>query len=187
MQTSASFTVAVTGLGASLVAVALLTVAAPETSARSRKVSPTEFAGTWKHVGSMKERRARRRAVDGVVQGLPVVMRGRARRRLAARTTPPRLLKFKATAKRIVLMDGSQKITLRFGAKPVQVKRNGNQGTVKARFKAGRLVVVMKGGGGKVVTKYKLSRDRKRLRLTIRLKARPLPTPLVYKATYRRK
>ncbi len=173
--------------GRLLVAAAALTLAAPLASARAKKVSPADFTGTWKHAGSMKEKRARRRAIDGVVQTLPVVMRGRARRQLAARTTPPSELKLKVTGDRIVLTVGGHTVVLRFGAKPITVKQKGEEGTVKARFKAGRIVVVSKGGGGRIVTRYRLLRDGKRFRMKVRIKASPLRVPLVFKATYQRK
>jgi hypothetical protein len=154
------------------------------------QASPTDaiaFTGVWQLVNDAGETRKRLQAIESVVAEMSVFVRGTARERLLERTAPPGELRLVVQGDRLDLSRGDGKLSLRFGAKPKTVGKNGKRGTVSARYADGRIVVASEGEGGKVVNTYSLSPDGKRLVMSVRMTGKKLPAPLAFQSSYARR
>lgn len=164
-----------------------LPVAATGVEARVATPGSADFSGVWTHTGDSKEEEQRRKAIEAAIRDMPFFVRGTARDRLMQRTTSAPELKLSVEGDCLELSRGSDKITLRFGAEPVSIERDGRRGKMSARFDGQRIIVVSEGENGKRATTYSLSPDRQRLTLSVRMSGERLPEPLSFQATYQRK
>jgi hypothetical protein len=164
-----------------------LAIAATLVEAKDAPPGRDTFAGSWVHAGDSKEAEQRRQAIEAGTKDMAPFIRGTARERLDKQTTPPPELRLEVEGDRFDISRDSNTVSLRFGAKPITMDRNGKQGKVSVRFVDEQIVVVSEGENGKRVTKYALSRDRKRLTMSVRMTGERLAGPLVFQSTYRRK
>lgn len=170
---------------ASVILVILLS-AAPSARAADSPTEREEFSGTWHYAGDAAEKQQRSETIEKATEDVPGLFRGKARRRLAERTAPVRELGLIVEDDTVEIAGDDGKLSLRFGAEPIEVERDGRRGRASVRFDSGRIVFVMEGDKGKRQTTYELSPDRKKLTLSVRVTAKRLSAPLVFPLTYRR-
>ncbi len=167
--------------------VAMVIFISPQTDAQEPLSERETFTGTWVNAENVEEEEKRQRAIKKLTNDMPGIMRRIAKKRLDERTTPPKEIGIKVVEDRVEFMLDNNTISLQFGAKPITVKRNGNQGKVSARFDDGKIVVTSVGNNGKRTTTYTLSEDMETLTRSLHMKGDRLPRALVCQATYRQK
>ncbi|MGF1580716.1 MAG: hypothetical protein ACFCD0_15245 [Gemmataceae bacterium] len=144
----------------------------------------TVFTGTWYHQGDANERARRYEAIDRVTEGLNILIRGRARQKLRAETTPPQAITLTDKGNQVTIDMRGRRVTLTTDGKPIRVNSDRGSATIRALRQKGQLVVVAQGENGAQTTVYRLSDDRLRLTLDISISGKKLRQPLRYQATY---
>ena len=148
--------------------------------------SPSTFDGVWRHAPGPEETRRRQASIEAATEDLSIFMRGKARDRLDERTTPPRVLQLQVRDDRVELSRDGKSVSLRVGAKPVTVERNGQRAILSVRLDRAQLVLHSKGERGERTTTYALSPDGRGLTMSVRMTSERLGAPLEYRSTYRR-
>jgi hypothetical protein len=171
----------------SFAVVLIVAVATGLAEANDSTVSRSSFSGEWVHVGDSKEAKQRRQAIDAVIKDMPSFIRNTARKRLDEQTSPPPELKLKVEGDRIEISRDGNTVSLRIGAEPITMKKNGKKGKLSVKFEGDRIVVVSEGEKGKGITKYGLSPNQKFLTMSVHMTGERLSGPLVFQSTYRRK
>jgi hypothetical protein len=162
--------------------------AATDQAANDQAAKPASnpLSGVWLHAADAKEEKVRLEAIAAAVEEMPFFIKGTASERLKERTVPAPRIELTVDEQHFEIGGQKGKLTLRFGAKPVVVERNGRAGKVAVLTRKGRVVVEAAGENGRRETTYVLSPDQKQLTLKVRMTGERLAAPLVYQATYRR-
>jgi hypothetical protein len=143
--------------------------------------------GAWVYAGDKKEAEKLDQAINAVTAELPFYMRGLARDRITEQTAPPAELIYAVKNDKFIITRDDETVSLRFGAQPVTMEKDGKSGLMSARIDGDRIVVVSEGEEGRIMTAYGLSSDSKILTLFVQMSAKRLAGPLKYQLTYRRK
>jgi len=143
------------------------------------------FVGRFRHSGGDKEREARDKAIDDVVAGMSIVVRGIARDRLKEANPICAKLAFAATAKDLtVAMDARAYTGPRNGGK-VKVKGvTGDELEMHYAITTGRVEQVFAAEEKGRTNRFSLTEDTVSMR--VRVHATQLPKDLVYTLTYTR-
>ncbi|MGF1508426.1 MAG: hypothetical protein ACFB9M_02875 [Myxococcota bacterium] len=154
--------------------------------ARASESDRHALSGVWEYDGDGPQEEARKQAVESATKDMSRLVRGKARRRLDARTTPPRKLKIDLEDNRLQISRDGGSVSLELGAEPVVVEKDGTQGALSARLDGEELVVVSEAEKAKRITTYALTPDHDQLTVSVHMTGERLPAPLNYETTYRR-
>jgi hypothetical protein len=170
----------------SLVAALVLAGSSP---ARAESEPPPEadFTGVWVYAADEQEVKERREAIEAAIDGVPRFARGKAKKRLGERTTPPPELEIEVAAGHLELSRGDRDVSLQLDGDPVTFEKDGKRAALSAQLIDGQIVVTSKGDNGTRVTTYRLSPDRKQLILSVNMQGARLSEPVVYQTTYVRR
>lgn len=145
------------------------------------------LTGTWYHQGDANEKARRYDAIDRVTEGLNILIRGRARQKLRAETTPTQAITLTDKGNRVTIDMRGRRVTLTTDGKPIRVNSDRGSATIRALRQKGHLVVIVRGKNGAQTTVYRLSDDGIRLTLDISITGKKLGKSLRYQATYLRR
>ncbi len=143
------------------------------------------FVGRFRHSGGDKERQARDKAIDDVVAGMNVLVRGIARDRLKEANPIARVLSFAATSKDLTVTMDARSYTGPRDGKKVRVKGiTGDELDMHyaiARFRVDQIFSAEERG-----RTNRFSLDEEVVSMRIRVHATQLPKDLIYTLTYTR-
>ena len=110
--------------------------------------------------------------------------RGRARKRLSDRTSPPQSLIIDIEGSKVSIGSGDRRLELEIGGPPVEAKGSEGKAQVGARMEGQRLIVVARSSKGERTTAYDANEARMLVEVT--MTATELSRPLKYVSTYNR-
>ena len=173
-------------IGAALAVLLLGGSLAEAQTSQPAKPARNGFTGVWRHAGNADEDKQRRKVIEAATEDLSFFVRGTARDRLTERTKPAPEVKLVVDDQHIELAGKEKTISLRFGAKPITIKKDGKEGKLSARRDGKRIVISSQGEKGRRDTTYTLSPDGKKLTVSVRMIGERLSAPLAFRTTYRR-
>jgi hypothetical protein len=112
------------------------------------------------------------------------MQRGRARGRLAERTTPPERLTIELDGSTVTLTSGGRELDLEIGGSPIEVSGDQGKALLSATMEGDELIVTADGGKGERTTRYRADGDR--LSVEVTMTGAMLAAPLTYVAAYTR-
>jgi hypothetical protein len=146
--------------------------------------SSDSVAGSWHLDPSGDHERQRLEAIDDATDHLRSMQRGRARSRLAERTTPPERLTIELAGSKVMIASGGRELELELGGSPIEVSGDQGKALLSATTEGDELIVTADGGKGKRTTRYRANGDR--LSVEVTMTAAMLSAPLTYSTTYTR-
>ena len=156
------------------------------TAGRADDDAVAAFLGTYRHAGGDQERKLRDKAIDDVVAGMSIIVRGIARDKLKEANPIAEVLTFAATAKDLtVKMDARAYTGPRDGGR-VKVKGiTGDELEMRYEIRAGRIDQIFVGEDKGRMNGFTLAEGVVAMR--VRVHSTQLPKDLVYKLTYAKK
>jgi hypothetical protein len=142
------------------------------------------LSGRWRLVATDEEETQRLEAIDRATAGMGGFMRGRARSRLAERTSPPGTLFIEIGGPDVTIVAGDRRLQLRLGNDPIEVSGDDGRALMSAAIEDDQLVVLARGDSGERTTTYRVDGDR--LSVEVVMTGSRLGHPLTYVATYDR-
>jgi hypothetical protein len=144
----------------------------------------SSLAGSWTLAASPDQERQRLAAIDGATGHLRSMQRGRARERLAERTSPPDQLTIGVEGSRVTVGSQGRELELELGGAPIEV--SGDQGNARlgATMEGDALVVTADTGKAQRTTRYRADGDR--LSMEVTMTGAMLDPPLTYVTIYTR-
>jgi len=142
------------------------------------------LAGGWHAAETADERKQRLEAIDEVTDDLGRLKRGKARSRLADRTSPPPSLVIEMKGPRVTIVTGDDRLELELGGSPIEVSESDAKAQVSARMECERLIVVALSDNGERTTTYRADEDG--LSMEVVLTSASIAGPLRYTTTYAR-
>jgi hypothetical protein len=139
-------------------------------------------AGHWRAAETEDQKKQRLQAIDDATEGMGRFRRGKARGRLAERTSPPPSLIIEIEGSRVAMGSGDRRLELELGGPPIEVSGNDGKAQLSARMEGERLIVEARGGNGGRTTTYRV--DGGRLAMEVTMMGDRLAGPLEYVATY---
>jgi hypothetical protein len=168
--------------GARTAVLAVLGVAWLLTGSASATESSDSVTGSWHLDTSGDHERQRLEAIDDATEHLRSMQRGRARGRLAERTTPPELLTIELEGSKVTIASGGRELDLELGGSPIEVSGDQGKARLSATMEDGELIVTADGGKGERTTRYRADGDR--LSVEVTMTGAMLAAPLTYVAMY---
>ena len=157
-------------------------------SVAAAEADQSAWTGVWTYMGDAGEQRQRQEAIETVTKSLPSFVRSKARKKLEERMQPPPELSLKVEGGNVELSRGGGKtMSLRIGAEPVTVEKDGKQAKASARIEGDKLIILTDGDKGQRRASYALSPDKNRLKVSVQMKGKRLSEPLAFHSTYLRK
>ena len=146
--------------------------------------SSDSVAGSWHLDTSGDHERQRLDAIDDATEHLRSIKRGKARGRLAERTTPPEQLAIELEGPKVTMTSGGRDLELELGGPPVEVSGDQGKAMLGATMEGDELIVTADGGNGIRTTRYRANGDH--LSVEVTMTAAMLAGPLTYETTYTR-
>jgi hypothetical protein len=146
--------------------------------------SSDSVAGSWRLDTSGGHERQRLEAIDDATEHLRSMQRGRARGRLAERTSPPEHLTIELEGSNATMTSGGHELELELGGSPIEVSGDQGMALLSATIEGDELIVTADGGKGKRTTRYRANGDH--LSVEVTMTAAMLAAPLTYVTTYTR-
>jgi hypothetical protein len=171
-----------TGIEEAPPAAADTTVSAPCDSTGIEAILP--LAGSWRAAETAAEEKQRLQAIDGVTEEMGRFRRGKARGRLAERTSPPPSLMIEIKGSKVTIASGDRRLELELGGSPIEVSGSEETAQASAKMECERLIVVTRSDEGERTTTYRA--DGTGLSMEVIMKDDRLVGPLKYVATYAR-
>jgi hypothetical protein len=156
------------------------TASSPNDSTCIETSSP--LAGRWRVAETADEKDRRLQAIDEVTEDLGRFKRGKARSRLAERTSPPPTVMIAFMNSSVTITSGDRRLELELGGDPIEV--SGDEGTMQmsAKMEGERLIVMARGDKAERTTSYRT--DGTGLSMEVTLTNDNLAGPLKYITTY---
>ncbi|NUQ77964.1 MAG: hypothetical protein HUU21_30895 [Polyangiaceae bacterium] len=152
-------------------------------AAPSDTLSP--FLGSFRHAGGDKEREARDKAIDAVVDEMNIFVRGIARDKLKSSNAIPAALKISADASALTIALDNRVYTAPLDGRSVKVTGiTGDKLDLRYRVTEGRIEQNFKGDERGRVNTYSIEGDK--VVMQVRIYASQLPKDVKYKLTYKR-
>jgi hypothetical protein len=154
-----------------------------QTPARETDTS-SPFVGRWRAAETADEKEQRLQAIDEATEGMRAFRRGRARSRLAERTSPQATLIMELEGSKLTIGPEDRRIELEVGGSPIEVSESEGTARVSARMEGQRLIVMARSDQGERTTTYEANGDR--LAVEVTMTSTELAGPLHYVSTYAR-
>jgi hypothetical protein len=143
------------------------------------------FLGSFNHAGGDKERAARDKAIEDVVDDMSIFARGIARDKLKEANPIASTLKFAESGGSLTVTLGKRTYTAPLDGRSVKVKAiNGDDMDMKYKVGENRIEQIFSGDEKGRINTFKLDGDT--VTMHVRIHAEALPKDLVYKLTYAR-
>ena len=143
------------------------------------------LTGIWKLEENPKEETQRKEAIEQAVQGVNLLMRGKARELISEKTKPVKTLQIVDHGSQITLYHEKQKLTLSTNG-PVPKQNQNGEATHRAKRQNSDLTVTSQSPNGLRMTIYRMSKDKSRLTLEINISSSKLENAICYRTTYQR-
>jgi hypothetical protein len=158
------------------------TASTVEDSTQGETISP--LAGHWRAAETDDEKEQRLGAIERVTEDMGRFKRGKARGRLADRTSPPPRLTIDFEGSQVTIITGGQELVLELGAAPVEISDRDESTRVSAEMVGERLVVVADSEDGARTSTYSAEGDH--LSKEVVLNSNRLADELTFTTTYKR-
>jgi hypothetical protein len=152
------------------------------TDAAHSAEASSPLAGHWRAAETEDEKAQRLQAIDEATESMGRFRRGRARGRLAERTSPPPSLTIELEGSKVTMGSRDRRLELELGAPPIEVSGEAGKAQLSARMEGARLVVEAQSDNGTRTTTYRA--DEGRLSMEVSMKGERLARPLDYATTY---
>jgi hypothetical protein len=138
--------------------------------------------GRWDAAETADEKQQRLVAIDEVTESLGRLKRGKARSRLAERTSPPSSLMIEIEGSMVTIALGDSRLELELGDSPISAPGSEGKAQVSAKMEGEQLIVVARDDDGERTTTYRA--DGARLSMEVSMTNVRLTGPLKYVSTY---
>jgi hypothetical protein len=125
------------------------------------------LAGRWRAAETADEKKQRLQAINEATRHLGVFRRGKARRRLAERTSPPQSLIIELEGSKVAIASGDRRLELELGRPPIEVSGKQGKAQVSAKMEGPRMIVKARSGDGERTTAYRAKGDRLSVEVTM--------------------
>jgi hypothetical protein len=139
-------------------------------------------AGRWRAAETEDQKKQRLQAIDDATEGMGRFRRGKARGRLAERTSPPPSLIIEIEGSRVAMGSGDRRLELELGGPPIEVSGDSGKAQLSAKMEGERLIVEARSGNGGRTTTYRAAEGL--LSMEVAMKGERLAGPLEYVTTY---
>jgi hypothetical protein len=138
--------------------------------------------GRWRAAETEAEKAQRLQAIDRATERMGPLLRGKARGRLAERTSPRPSLTIEIEGSKLAIASGDRRLELELGGPPLEVAESEGRAQVSAKMEGDQLVVETRGDNGGRTTTYRA--DGGRLSMEVTMTGDRLAGPVVYATTY---
>jgi hypothetical protein len=150
----------------------------------ARIAATAVLTGRWHAAETADEEKLRLQAIDEATKQLSRFKRGRARSRLAERTSPRESLIIEIEGATATVVSGDRTLEVELGGAPIEVSGDGGTARVSAKMDCARLVIMVRDDKGERTTTYEAGDAG--LSMEVTLTTGKLAGPLTYVTTYAR-